>query len=139
MHKVRAGIQWSDDLAVRVGAVDEQHRELFRRLNLFLDACDAGKGTADLVKMLQFLDDYVSIHFRDEERLQEEFGFPFRHQHRSYHRSFEEQLGILKKRFIREGPTADLVATINRVVVGWLLDHISRKDREFGEWVRAER
>jgi hemerythrin len=133
---MRTGIEWTEDLAILVGGIDDQHRELFRRLNVFLGACDSGKGVEDLVRMLQFLDDYVAIHFREEERLHEEFAFPERHRHRGYHRAFLEQLGMLKMRFLKEGPTPDLVATINRIVVGWLLDHISRRDREFGEWVR---
>lgn len=136
---MRSGIEWTESLAIKVGGIDEQHRELFRRLNVFLDACDSGKGKAELVRMLQFLDDYVAVHFREEERLQEDSGYPDRHAHHGYHREFIEQLGMLKMRFLREGPTADLVATINRVVVGWLLAHISRMDRDFGEWMRGRR
>lgn len=132
------GIAWGEHLATGIGEIDVQHRELFRRLNGFLDACDAGKGKLELVGMLQFLDDYVVVHFRDEERLQELHGYHERARHREYHRGFVLRFMELKRRFLLEGPTPSLVQEINRAVVGWLLDHIAEKDRLFGAFVRGK-
>lgn len=131
-------LEWGEYLATGVGPVDEQHRELFRRLNTFLDACDAGKGKKELLGMLQFLDDYVAFHFRAEERLQEEYDYYDRARHREYHRSFIRKLSELKRRFLLEGPTPDLVEEINRFTVGWLLSHIAEKDRDFGREAAAK-
>jgi hemerythrin len=130
------GISWGEHLATGIEEIDAQHRELFRRLNAFLDACDAGKEKKELVGMLQFLDDYVVVHFRAEERLQELYGYSDRARHREYHRGFVGRLTDLKRRFLLEGPTSSLVKEINRTVVGWLLDHIAEKDRHFGAAVR---
>ncbi len=126
------GILWGEHLATGIEEIDEQHRELFRRLNAFFDACDAGKEKKELVGMLRFLDDYVVIHFRAEERLQELYGFSERARHREYHQGFIRRLTELKRRFLLEGPAPSLVKEINRTVVGWLLDHIAEKDRLFG-------
>ena len=125
------GIQWTDDLATGIDLIDRQHQELFRRLNLFLDACDAGKGNRELIAILQFLDDYLHVHFATEERLQKEAGFLQLEIHRAYHQSFVKEFTALKKRFLLEGASESLVADINRFVVGWLLDHISQKDCMF--------
>jgi hemerythrin len=132
------GILWGEHLATGIEEIDEQHRELFRRLNAFFDACDAGKEKQELIGMLQFLDDYVVIHFRAEERLQELYGYSERDRHRDYHRGFVGQLTDLKRRFLLEGPTPALVKEINRIVVGWLLDHIAEKDRLFGNAARGK-
>lgn len=127
------GIQWRDDLKTGIDLIDRQHRELFRRLNLFLDACDAGKGEQEVVGLLQFLDDYIAEHFADEERLQEEIGFVFRATHRKQHQRFMQAFTELKRKFLLQGPTPVLVAEINRLCVGWLLDHIAEQDRMFGQ------
>jgi len=131
-------IQWGAYLATGIEEVDSQHRELFRRLNAFLDACDAGKETGEILGMLQFLDDYVIVHFSDEERLQEKYDYPDRARHKQYHREFVRHLADLKRRFILDGPTPLLVKELNRHLVGWLLHHIAEKDRDFGQLV-AER
>src|SRR5690349_15793780 len=125
------GIAWGEHLATGITDIDDQHRELVRRLNAFLDACDAGREKEELIGMLQFLDEYVVIHFRTEERLQKLHGYNGRARHREYHRGFIRQLNELKRRFILEGPTPALVKEINRTLVGWLLEHIAGKDREF--------
>jgi hemerythrin len=132
------GIAWGEHLATGITEVDDQHRELVKRLNAFLDACDAGKGKEDLIGMLQFLDDYVVIHFRTEERLQELHGYHGRARHREYHRGFIRQITELKRKFILEGPTPALVKEINRTLVGWLLEHISEKDREFATAIKGK-
>lgn len=125
------GIQWSDDLLTGIDLIDRQHQELFRRLNMFLDACDTGKARDELLGLLRFLNDYISKHFADEERVQEELGFPFREEHRKHHRAFIRDFTELKRRFLLDGATPALVGDLNRVCVGWLLDHISEKDRMF--------
>ena len=130
------GIQWHDDLSVGIELIDSQHQELFRRVNLFLDACDSGKAKEELLGLLQFLNDYAAKHFADEERVQEEIGFILRSGHRKHHEAFMRNFTELKKRFLLEGPTPTLVADINRLCVGWLLDHVSEKDRMFASIVR---
>lgn len=126
------GIAWEERLATGIETVDEQHRELFCRINAFLDACDNNRGKAELIGLLQFLDDYVTLHFRNEELLQLEGNYHDRQLHQGYHRWFAENLTDLKRRFLMEGPHEELMKEINRLVVGWLLDHIAEKDRDFG-------
>ncbi len=133
------GLAWGEHLATGIEAIDGQHRELFERLNTFLAACDAGQGKDELLGMLQFLDDYVVFHFRAEELIQEECDYPDRVRHRHYHRMFIERLASLKRRFLIEGPTVELVAEINRFTIGWLIDHIGEKDREFARTVLQNR
>ncbi len=129
------GLAWGEHLATGIEAIDDQHRELFGRLNVFLAACDAGQGNEELLGMLQFLDDYVVFHFRAEELIQEEYGYLDRSRHRQYHCMFIDSFTSLKRRFLIEGPTADLIAEINRFTIGWLIDHIGEKDREFARSV----
>ncbi|HWI40730.1 MAG TPA: hemerythrin family protein [Verrucomicrobiae bacterium] len=129
-------IEWRDYLSVDVEQIDSQHKELFRRFNNLLDACDAGAGEEELLGMLQFLDEYVSTHFRDEEKLQEELGVPGLEQHREAHRAFIRDLKEIKRRFAQEGSTHQLVAATNRILVRWLLEHIATVDRQIGNHVK---
>ncbi len=131
------GIEWKEELATGIESIDSHHRELFSRLNTFLDASDAGRGKEELVSMLQFLNDYVAFHFQAEERLHREYEYRDRVRHREEHRLFIERLIGLKRRFLVEGPTAELVREINRFTVGWLLEHIAERDQEFGLAVRG--
>lgn len=123
-------LQWQENLDIGIPEIDAQHRELFDRLSRFLEACDEGRGKEELVSMLQFLDDYVGVHFKAEEEFQKKIDFEGRKEHRKLHQRFRQDLLDAKRRFIVEGPTDEVIAAINRLVVGWLVEHISTFDRE---------
>lgn len=127
------GITWNDNLATGNDVVDGQHKELIRRLDMFIEACDAGKGKEELVTILQFLDDYIHAHFEAEEELQEKMNFAFRASHRKHHEEFIRDFTMLKKRFLLQGSDAGLAVDIRDFVVGWLLNHILEKDMMFSK------
>lgn len=129
-------IEWREYLSVGVDEIDEQHRELFRRFNTLLEACENNEGSREVFRLLDFLDSYVESHFADEEKLQQESHFPDYPAHRELHRKFRQDLADLKGEFREHGPIPRLVATTNRIVVGWLMDHISRMDKKVGEHLR---
>lgn len=60
-------IEWTQDLSTGSDEIDNQHKELFRRINSLLDACNQGKGREEIGKTVQFLEDYVITHFSAEE------------------------------------------------------------------------
>ena len=43
------GIAWEERLATGIDTADEQHRELFGRIDTFLDACDNNRGKTELI------------------------------------------------------------------------------------------
>lgn len=69
-------IQWDPSLSVGVKQIDEQHQELFRRVNELVDAMHRGRSQAQLGEMLSFLSVYVVQHFGAEEKLMSERWYP---------------------------------------------------------------
>jgi hypothetical protein len=61
-----------------VDEIDDQHKEIFRRINGLLDSCRQGKGKEDVGKVINFLDDYVVTHFGREEKYVIDNSFPAR-------------------------------------------------------------
>ncbi len=132
-------IQWNDNLATGNDLVDNQHKELLRRLNMFIEACETCKGKDELVGILQFLDDYIHVHFAAEEKLQEEMNYTFRVAHRKHHQEFARNFNLLKKRFLLQGTNTMLAADIKHFVVDWLLNHILERDMMFSTLNREDR
>ncbi|MBI1920771.1 MAG: hemerythrin family protein [Geobacter sp.] len=131
-------VQWREHLSVGMEEVDEQHRRLFDAFNAFVAACDSGKGKEEVTRVFDFLDAYVIIHFAAEERLQRRFGFPDYERHREVHKKFIGELADMKVRLSSEGATLPLVIATGRVMAGWLIEHISGMDRNFGRFVREQ-
>ena len=60
-------IKWSEDLSVGVELIDEQHKEMFNRINRLLRAIGEIGGAEQVVATADFLQDYVVQHFAAEE------------------------------------------------------------------------
>jgi len=129
-------VQWNEDLATGVDTIDNQHKEIFRRINTLLDACKSGKGRDALGETIRFLQDYVVTHFTAEEALQRQSAYPEYDAHKALHEEFLISFDALKQEFDKEGATLGMVLQTNRVVVNWLVHHIGKWDKALAEHIR---
>ncbi len=131
-------IQWTTALAVGVSDIDQQHQELFRRVNQLIEACNQGQGKQAVSEVLSFLESYVSTHFRAEEALMRKYKYPDLESHQAVHQRFVESLQPLKAKLDEEGPGLALVLQTNRLVVNWLTDHIQKMDKAVGAYIKSQ-
>ena len=124
-------IEWDDSLRTGVDDIDDQHRELFRRFNSLMTACNQGRGRDEVLKTLNFLDDYIRRHFHEEEVLQRSSNFPGYQIHRAQHEEFIAKTEALAKQFQHEGATLELLVKTNTTMMEWLIGHIRKMDRAF--------
>jgi hemerythrin-like metal-binding protein len=132
-------IQWTPDLSVNVPEIDRQHQELFRRVDLLVEAMRMGRGRAEVGSLVSFLELYVAEHFALEEQYMETNGYPRLAAHRAEHRTFTREFQRLKDEHDATGATTALVLAVNQSVAGWLRSHISRNDRLLGAFWAARR
>ena len=131
-------IEWTKDLATGVDSVDEQHKELFSRINTLLEACKRGEGSAHVVGTLGFLTQYVIEHFDSEEALMRRAAYSGYAEHAALHREFKRQVETFASDLALRGVTMTTVVTINRMIVGWLNDHIRTVDRAMAQAIRKQ-
>ncbi len=131
------GIKWREELAIGVEEIDNQHKELLERFDLLLTACKQGKGSEELLYLIDFLDTYVVSHFGDEEKLQRQHNFPDYEKHHLEHEAFIARVKELKDRMYSEGGVhIDHVLDANKMLLDWLLRHVTVKDREIGRYLQ---
>ncbi|NLM83947.1 MAG: hemerythrin family protein [Clostridiales bacterium] len=124
---------WDKTLETGIESIDAQHRELFRRIDMLSDKSNDKKT----VEMLAFLEEYVHVHFRDEEALQARSKYPKAAEHKGYHAAYVDIIRKLKERLQNEGDTLLLKLEVNKQVFGWLRDHILVHDKEFARYYRS--
>jgi hemerythrin len=125
-------VEWQDYLSVGVEEIDRQHRLLLEKYNAFFTAYSEGRADEEVICLLGFLEEYVAIHFADEESLQQRIGFPDFQRHRNQHLDLSRKVAELKERLESNGPAPDLVASTGLLMTGWLIEHISVMDRAIG-------
>lgn len=129
-------IEWQDYLLIGVTEVDDQHKELFSRFNMLLEACNQGKGRNEVQRLLQFLNDYIKTHFAAEEALQIHHKYPGYAAHKEQHNHFIQKVDQFARHFNSEGATISLVIQVNQTLVNWLIEHISKVDQSMGEYLQ---
>lgn len=137
-------MKWTEDLAVGNEMIDNQHKELFARINDLVDAIKQHTCKYKIGDVVKFLDDYIIFHFGEEQKLMQKYDYPEYEQHRKQHEHFMKNFEELKKELPKlEGGkkpgSYDLSVETNQVVVDWILDHIAKVDKRFGKFLQEKK
>ncbi len=130
-------IYWTQELATGSKLIDEQHQELFARIDRLVAACIAGKGAEQTRPMLEFLKSYAEQHFAAEEQLMRDCAYPRAEFHRQEHALFAERLEAFDRELTDKGPETDLLTALNQSIVDWLFDHVCVEDRDLAKHLKA--
>jgi hemerythrin len=129
--------EWNASLETGNINIDNQHKELFRRFDSLMEACNQRKGKEEVCNVLSFLGDYVRTHFAMEEELQVSHNYPYYQAHKEQHDGFIRELENLEQQFNVEGATLSLVIQTNQTVTSWLINHINVKDKDLAAYLRT--
>lgn len=130
-------IDWNDELLTGMEEIDSQHRELFTRFHVFSTACDEGKGREELMPLLGFLDEYIRDHFRFEEKLMEDSGYPGLDVQQAQHLKFMEDLANLAEKMKQGELDKAEVIGLKGKMVRYMIVHVKNLDRQIAEFLRA--
>ncbi len=128
-------INWTDDLRVGVDTIDNQHKELFNRINNLLDACVQGKGREEIKRTSDFLSDYVISHFGAEEKLMVRYKYPDYASHKERHEKFKKEFAELKMKIEKEATGLLTTLGTNHLLIDWWLNHIGKVDKFLGAFL----
>jgi len=108
--------EWKDSYSVNNELMDRQHR---RMLDLATRVLQAGKDSELLQLHLDSLCSHTQEHFRAEERLMRECGFPGYVEHRATHDRIMDQFHSLNA-LLRVNPRA--TSRLEVLMVEWVLE-----------------
>ncbi|MCD6282245.1 hemerythrin family protein [bacterium] len=129
-------IKWSEDLSVGVELIDEQHKEMFNRINRLLRAIGEIGGAEQVVATADFLQEYVVKHFAAEEEQMVLHGYPGLASHKEHHEYFRGQVEDLRQRLAEHGPDEKLLIEAQELLVNYLRDHILQVDMLLGRFLK---
>jgi len=129
------------DLLTHVAEIDEQHKELFDRINAVeLELIGAKSITKEAAqKTLDFLGSYIIEHFGFEEELQRKSGYPKYGWHRAMHQWYIAEFRKVKEEYEKNGPSEAFTLLLDRSIKNWISKHIRNVDTEFGKYLNARK
>ncbi|MFH1279838.1 MAG: bacteriohemerythrin [Candidatus Eisenbacteria bacterium] len=131
-----AYIQWDNSLSVGVKRIDDQHRRLIDMIN-DLDASVNQVWEEEAVnETLTGLFDYVQEHFRTEENLFDEHGYPEGDAHKKEHKAFVGRLLDFHRRVEDHGK--EIAPEMIAFLQDWLLNHIRKIDQKYAPFLAGK-
>lgn len=130
-------VVWKDEYSVGIEAIDNDHRKLLDLINQFQTAVFYRTGKEFERETFDALVDYTRTHFRREEDLMKEYGYPDFEAHQAEHRKMIAQVEACMAQYMTDGHQV----TLKRAVVflrGWLISHINGTDQAYSEFLRAK-
>ena len=128
--------KWSDDYALGIQALDEQHRGFFEAGHRLYDAIMNCEGEKVVEESVVFLRDYADRHFREEEGFMEKHAYPHFAHHKKLHTEFLEVLDGLMHDLELFGPSQHLADRAWEISQEWLVNHIIEEDTRYAHYIK---
>jgi hemerythrin-like metal-binding protein len=126
-----AWMPWDDSIRIGIDVIDEHHRYLFDLTNDLHRAIHQRRGSREVGRVLRALERYTVIHFREEERMMERYGYSDFDRHVRLHQAFRGRIA----EFWSDFRAAPLTIGFEMVYYlrDWLVQHIRREDSRMHE------
>lgn len=118
---------WDTSLETSIPVVDQQHKEMFRQLDVLLDYTNPSR----ISETLDFLADYVVKHFGTEELMQKSAKYPLAGVHKEEHDAFISAYGELRREYEESGEDFIVLNKLIKMIMDWLHKHIMGLDKDF--------
>ncbi|MDE7321671.1 MAG: bacteriohemerythrin [Lachnospiraceae bacterium] len=123
---------WKDEYKVGIDKVDEQHRQLFEKIEHLLEIAKSGdrkSNRQECMDTIDFLVEYTKFHFDTEEELQREKKYVSYDQHIKIHEDFKNTVQSYKELLGNDFSAKNLKSFIG-TMLAWLVNHVCVCDRK---------
>ena len=139
IHKritARQFVSWDDSYSVGIRIIDDDHKKLLSLINNLQTAVLYPTGEAFERQALTELVDYTKYHFRREEEMMRDNGYPNFESHKQEHEQMIAKVGEFMEDYERnqEGAIHGLIQFLK----SWLIGHINGTDQEYAPFLHEK-
>lgn len=127
-----------DKLLTGFVLIDRQHEEIYEKFDDLSDQLERSGDAEILRRTLDYLVQYVNIHFDFEETAMKAYGYPHRVEHMTAHLVLRENARALRDEAASEGPSPDLVERARQLLAEALFAHIGEHDLKMAGYLKQK-
>lgn len=128
-------IEWSKDLEIGVGIIDDQHKKLIERISGFVDAVEE-KDIRKIEETVNYLIGYTIQHFGAEELIMIRHGYDEFHAHRDEHSRFIKMVFEVHKALLEKRVTMEQIVVLREELLDWTVNHIKVLDKKIADKIK---
>jgi len=131
-------LEWTQEFSVGVEEIDSQHKELFDRINNLDSAMKQGRAKEEVVRLIEFLNKYVIVHFGAEEKYMTDYDYAGYALHKAKHDWFKKEFSDIRTKLDSEGITPDVIMFSNNLLITWFSNHVRTIDMMLGSFLKTK-
>jgi hemerythrin len=132
-----AFFEWGKQYEVGIMQIDSQHKYLVKLVNQMYEAMAQRQGQEVLGKVLSELTAYTATHFKNEEQLMQQHGYPEFSTHKAKHDAMVKKVMDLKSQY-DAGKAAVLSNSVSSFLKDWLIKHIQGTDMKYAPFLKEK-
>ena len=121
-------MKWSEDYAIGIAQIDQDHQMIFQMSEDFGAALDEGQGGKVYPAMLTMLSLFCRGHFGFEERCMTKFSCPVAQANKAAHKQLLQAVSGFQQLYTTHGYDQEDARQLVDMVDQWLQNHICRID-----------
>jgi len=122
-------LEWKDEYSVNVKEIDDQHKELFRIINILITEVALLKNEGKMKGIIADIVKYKVAHFATEEKYFKEFNYDGAEDHIQKHQAFTKGLEEIATKFSND--TIGLAFAVTDYLEDWLITHLLGTDHKY--------
>lgn len=128
-----SAFKWRDVYRNNIELLDKQHRGLFKILEELYKKINQNAEFSELEQALDYLVEYTTMHFCDEEEIMLSHDFPGYDLHHKKHEELKREIADYQSKFIARKTqiSVHFISFLKR----WVIDHILTEDRKYGPFL----
>ena len=127
-------IEWTTDMSVGSDVLDTHHKMIIDCLNLLHPLIETTGREDDVHAVLAKLEEFVLVHFSEEEQCMKKAGYPDWPAHKELHDKMYDLVFDMKSD-VEQGRALDAEHLFNTIYT-WFLEHIMGEDKKYESYLR---
>ena len=125
-------VEWTDDLMVGIGIIDDQHKKLIQRIASFVEAVESD-NMQTIEETIKYLIGYTIQHFGAEELIMIRNGYKDFKIHRDEHSYFIKMVYNANISLMGKTLTKEQIIHLRDELLAWVITHIKVMDKQIAE------
>jgi hemerythrin-like metal-binding protein len=127
-------IEWTERMSVGSNVLDGHHKMIIDCLNQLHPLIDATDRDAEVHAVLARLEDFVLVHFSEEEQCMRKAGYPDWRAHKEQHdKMYDVVFGM--KSDLEHGRALNAKQLFD-IIYKWLIEHILGEDKKYESYIK---
>lgn len=130
-------MQWNNDLITDIDLIDNQHRELFKKINSYYIKCQFNYENEATQECAKYFEQYTLFHFQTEQAFHRQYNYPLANEHEAKHDIIKIKAMHLASKLKDDNIKKDTSDEFFEFINSYINNHIYKDDMDYARFLKS--